>query len=441
MAKVIIPNNLYQTVFLVNAHLLTIGDEILIGQIIDTNSAWMSRQLNLIGVSVNGKSSVGDTRADIIAGIEHALSLADIVIITGGLGPTKDDITKKTLADMFESGMSFHQETFDRIRAYFEKVGRPVPPSMKDQATLPDKALIMINKVGTAAGMWFERDGKVLVSLPGVPFEMEYLMTHEVLPRLKDKFVARPIVHRTLLTAGEGESAIARRLEDFEETLPAHIKLAYLPALGQVRLRLTGVWPGEIHPDSESVLTAEVESFTATLRNTIGDLVFGTETQTLQGVVGEKLRSLGLTLSTAESCTGGYISHLITSEAGASDFFTGAAVTYSNEMKKLLLGVNPLTLNSFGAVSEETVREMAEGAVKNLGSDLAVAVSGIAGPGGGTPEKPVGTVCIAVTNGAQTTTHKFVFGRDRAKNIQMAGIYALNMLNKFLDQLTHPVAR
>ncbi|MFM7401552.1 MAG: competence/damage-inducible protein A [Bacteroidota bacterium] len=226
-----------------NAHLLTIGDEILIGQIIDTNSAWMSRQLNLIGVSVNGKSSVGDTRSDIIAGIEHALSLADIVIITGGLGPTKDDITKKTLADMFESGMSFHQETYDRISAYFEKVGRPMPPSMKDQATLPDKALILINKVGTAAGMWFVREGKVLVSLPGVPFEMEYLMSNEVLPRLKSKFVSRPIVHRTLLTAGEGESAIARRLEDFEETLPAHIKLAYLPALGQVRLRLTGVWP------------------------------------------------------------------------------------------------------------------------------------------------------------------------------------------------------
>jgi len=441
VAKVIIPNNLYQTIFLVNAHLLTIGDEILIGQIIDTNSAWMSRQLNLIGVSVNGKSSVGDTQSDIIAGIEHALSLADIVIITGGLGPTKDDITKKTLADMFESGMSFHQETYDRISAYFEKVGRPMPPSMKDQATLPDKALILINKVGTAAGMWFEREGKVLVSLPGVPFEMEYLMSNEVMPRLKSKFVSRPIVHRTLLTAGEGESAIARRLEDFEETLPAHIKLAYLPALGQVRLRLTGVWPGEIHPDSESALTAEVENYTATLRNTIGDLVFGTEIQTLQGVVGEKLRTLGLTLSTAESCTGGYISHLITSEAGASDFFAGSAVTYSNAMKMALLGVNPATLNNFGAVSEETVREMAVGAVKHLGSNLAIAVSGIAGPGGGTPEKPVGTVWIAVSNGTRTTAHKFIFGRDRAKNIQMAGIYALNMLNKFLDELTHSVAR
>ncbi len=441
MAKVIIPNNLYQTIFLVNAHLLTIGDEILIGQIIDTNSAWMSRQLNLIGVSVNGKSSVGDTRADIISGIEHALSLADIVLITGGLGPTKDDITKKTLADMFESGMSFHQETFDRISAYFQKVGRPMPPSMRDQATLPDKAIILVNKVGTAAGMWFERDGKVLVSLPGVPFEMEYLMTNEVLPRLKSKFVSRPIVHRTLLTAGEGESAIARRLEDFEETLPAYIKLAYLPALGQVRLRLTGVWPGEIHPDSEAVLTNEVENYTATLRNTIGDLVFGAEIQTLQGVVGEKLRALGLTLSTAESCTGGYISHLITSEAGASDFFTGSAVTYSNEMKISLLGVNPETINAFGAVSEETVREMAEGAVKNLGSDVAIAVSGIAGPGGGSPEKPVGTVWIAVSNGARTTAQTYIFGRDRGKNIQMAGVYALNMLNKFLGQATDPGSR
>ena len=416
------------------AHLLTIGDEILIGQIVDTNSAWMSRHLNLIGISVNGKSSVGDTRTDIIAGIEHALGLADIVLITGGLGPTKDDITKKTLADMFGSGMSFHQETFDRISAYFQKVGRPMPPSMRDQATLPDQALILINKVGTAAGMWFERDGKVLVSLPGVPFEMEYLMTNEVLPRLKNKFVARPIVHRTLLTAGEGESAIARRLEDFEEALPDYIKLAYLPALGQVRLRLTGVWPGEILADSEAVLTAEVEKYTVVLRNTIEDLVFGTETQTLQGVVGEKLRALKRTLATAESCTGGYISHLITSEAGASDFFVGSAVTYSNEMKIQLLGVNPATIANFGAVSEETVREMAESTVKNLGSDLAIAVSGIAGPAGGTTEKPVGTVWISVSNGNRTLASKFVFGRDRGKNIQMAGVYALNMLNKFLDQ-------
>jgi nicotinamide-nucleotide amidase len=441
VAKVIIPNNLYQTNFLVNAHLLTIGDEILIGQIIDTNSAWMSRQLNLIGISVNGKSSVGDTRTDIIAGIEHALGLADIVLITGGLGPTKDDITKKTLADMFGSGMSFHQETFDRISAYFQKVGRPMPPSMRDQATLPDQALILINKVGTAAGMWFERDGKVLVSLPGVPFEMEYLMTNEVLPRLKNKFVARPIVHRTLLTAGEGESAIARRLEDFEETLPDYIKLAYLPALGQVRLRLTGVWPGEIMDDSEAVLTTEVEKYTAVLHNTIEDLIFGTETQTLQRVVGEKLRALKRTLATAESCTGGYISHLITSEAGASDFFVGSAITYSNDMKIQLLGVEPATIASFGAVSEETVREMAEGTVKKLGSDLAIAVSGIAGPDGGTAEKPVGTVWISVSNGNQTLASKFVFGRDRGKNIQMAGVYALNMLNKFIDQVVNPVAR
>lgn len=316
-----------------------------------------------------------------------------------------------------------------------------MPPSMRDQATLPDQALILINKVGTAAGMWFERDGKVLVSLPGVPFEMEYLMTNEVLPRLKNKFVARPIVHRTLLTAGEGESAIARRLEDFEETLPDYIKLAYLPALGQVRLRLTGVWPGEIMADSEAVLTAEVEKYTAVLHNTIEDLIFGTETQTLQRVVGEKLRTLKRTLATAESCTGGYISHLITSEAGASDFFVGSAITYSNDMKIQLLGVEPATIASFGAVSEETVREMAEGAVKKLGSDLAIAVSGIAGPDGGTAEKPVGTVWISVSNGNQTLASKFVFGRDRGKNIQMAGVYALNMLNKFIDQVVNPVAR
>lgn len=413
-------------------HLLTIGDEILIGQIIDTNSAWMSQQLNLRGFAVQGKSSVGDTRQAIVDGIEHAAAAADVVIMTGGLGPTKDDITKKTLAEMFGSGMSFHEETYARIQGYFDRIGRAMPTSMRDQATLPDRADILTNKVGTAPGMWFEREGKVLISLPGVPFEMEYLMTHEVLPRLQARFQSRPIVHRTLLTVGEGESNIARRIEAFEDALPRHIKLAYLPALGQVRLRLSGTWPGELTPSAETELAALLDAKQAELESLLPDLVFGHENETLQQVLGQILMAQGKQFGTAESCTGGYVAHLITSVPGSSAYFPGTVVTYSYEMKSKLLGVRPETLTQFGAVSEQTVREMALGALDTLGVDVSLAISGIAGPGGGTPDKPVGTVWMAVADREHSITMKQVFGRDRLKNIQLTGTYALNLVRKFL---------
>lgn len=419
-----------------SVHLLTIGDEILIGQIVDTNSAWMSRELNLRGFRVSGKSSVGDTREEIIRGVEQAASTADIVIMTGGLGPTKDDITKKTLAEIFDSGMSFHQETHDRIAAYFAKIGRPAPPAMIDQATLPDLATLLPNKVGSAPGMWFEQNGKVYISLPGVPFEMEYLMTYEVLPRLQVLFPGQPIAHRTLLTAGEGESNIAKRIEAFENDLPAHIKLAYLPALGQVRLRLTGIWQGEVTGNAETILNAELDAKKAELAALIPDLIFGFEDETLQQAIGKILLAQGKQFGTAESCTGGYIAHLVTTVPGASAYFPGTVVTYSYEMKTKLLGVKPETLTRFGAVSEETVREMAQGALETLGADVSIAISGIAGPDGGTPDKPVGTVWMAVSDRNRTLTQKHIFGRDRLKNIQLTGTYALNMVRKFLlDQI------
>lgn len=413
-------------------HLLTIGDEILIGQIVDTNSAWMSRELNLRGFRVTGKSSVGDTREDIVAGIQHAAASADIVIMTGGLGPTKDDVTKKTLADIFDSGMSFNQEVYDRIAAYFAKIGRPVPPAMTDQATMPDKATLMTNKVGQAPGMWFERDGKIFISLPGVPFEMEYLMTHEVLPRLQARFPGQPIAHRTICTAGEGESNIARRIEAFEDALPAYIKLAYLPALGQVRLRLTGRWDGPATAGAEKKLNAELDAKKAELAALIPDLIYGFEDETLQQAVGKILLEQGKQFGTAESCTGGYVAHLVTTVPGASAYFPGTVVTYSYDMKTRLLGVKPDTLTRFGAVSGETVREMAQGALDTLGVDVALAISGIAGPDGGTPDKPVGTVWMAVSDRKRTITQKHLFGRDRLKNIQLTGTYALNLVRKFL---------
>lgn len=415
------------------AHLLTIGDEILIGQIVDTNSAWMSRQLNLGGISVTGKSSVGDTRQAIIDGVGHAANSAQVVIITGGLGPTKDDITKSTLVEIFDCQLVFHQEVYDRIAAYFQKIGRAIPvDSVRNQAMLPDKAIVLPNKVGTASGMWFERDGKVFISLPGVPFEMEYLMTNEVLPRLKARFVSRPIAHRTLQTACEGESNIAKRIETFEESLPAHLKLAYLPALGQVRLRLTGVWPGEVTSDAAALLDAELEVKKTELLQIIPDLIYGEEDESLQEVVGKILRQQGKQFGTAESCTGGYVAHLITLVPGSSDYFPGSVVSYSYEMKSKLLGVKASTLATFGAVSAEAVREMAEGARETLGVDVSLAISGIAGPGGGTPDKPVGTVWMAVSDAQRTLVARHVFGRDRAKNIQLTGVYALNMVRKFL---------
>ncbi len=415
------------------AHLLTIGDEILIGQIVDTNSAWMSRQLNLGGISVTGKSSVGDTRQAIVDGVGHAANSAQVVIITGGLGPTKDDITKSTLVEIFDCQLVFHQEVYDRIAAYFQKIGRAIPvDSVRNQAMLPDKAIVLPNKVGTASGMWFERDGQVFISLPGVPFEMEYLMTNEVLPRLKAKFVSRPIAHRTLQTACEGESNIAKRIETFEESLPAHLKLAYLPALGQVRLRLTGVWPGEVTSDAAALLDAELDVKKTELLQIIPDLIYGEEDESLQEVVGKILRQQGKQFGTAESCTGGYVAHLITLVPGSSDYFPGSVVSYSYEMKSKLLGVKASTLATFGAVSAEAVREMAEGARETLGVDVSLAISGIAGPGGGTPDKPVGTVWMAVSDAQRTLVARHVFGRDRAKNIQLTGVYALNMVRKFL---------
>ena len=415
------------------AHLLTIGDEILIGQIVDTNSAWMSRQLNLGGITVVGKSSVGDTRQAIIDGVQHAASTAQIVIMTGGLGPTKDDITKATLVEMFDCQVVFHQSVYDQIAAYFQKINRPIQvESVQSQAMLPDKATILPNKVGTASGMWFERDGKVFISLPGVPFEMEHLMNHEVLPRLKAQFPSRPIVHRTLQTACEGESVVAKRIEAFEDSLPEHIKLAYLPALGLVRLRLTGNWPGEVTSDSAARLTAELDKKKAELRALLPDLIFGEEDESLQEVVGRLLRQQGKQFGTAESCTGGYVAHLISLVPGSSDYFPGSVVSYSYEMKSKLLGVKDSTLSSFGAVSAEAVCEMAEGARGTLGVDISLAISGIAGPGGGMPDKPVGLVWMAVSDGQRTLVAKHIFGRDRAKNIHLTGIFALNMVRKFL---------
>lgn len=412
-----------------NVQIVTVGDEILIGQIVDTNSAWMGQKLNLIGARVVKKTAIGDVHSEITAAITEGFASADIILMTGGLGPTKDDITKKAIADFFGVEMVLHQPTYDAIKAFFTKLGRNIPEeALYNQCLMPTNATLLVNKMGTAPGMWFEWEGKVLVSMPGVPYEMEYLMEYEVLPRLKAHFPAKPIAHRTILTVGEGESNIAKRIEKFEDSLPANIKLAYLPAMGQVRLRLTGT--GDDEMELHNLLDAKAKE----LEKLIPEIVFGHGDVLLEQAIGEMLRTHELTLGTAESCTGGYVAHRITSIPGSSAYFHGGIISYSNELKMKILGVNPETLEQYGAVSEQTVIEMVQGALDVLGVDIAIAVSGIAGPGGGTLEKPVGLVWLAIGNRTVIRTQKVQSGRDRLKNIQYSGTMALNLIRQFLQQ-------
>jgi nicotinamide-nucleotide amidase len=409
--------------------ILTVGDEILIGQIVDTNSAWMGQQLNLAGARVETVISVGDTMAAIHTGLREAMEQADVILMTGGLGPTKDDITKKALAEYMGVDMIFHDPTFERIKKMFEVWARPMNEAHRLQCYMPANAEILTNKMGTAPGMWMEYEGKVIVSMPGVPYEMQYLMEHEVLPKLKQRFPGQPIAHRTILTVGEGESHIAEKLEDFEEGLPDGFKLAYLPHIAQVRLRITGTGM------DEAALHRILDEKAEILKTRFADIIYGYDKDTLEGAIGNMLKERGLMLATAESCTGGYLAHRITSVAGASEYFLGSVISYSNAVKMNVLGVKPETLDTHGAVSEQTVIEMAEGALKVLSADVAIAISGIAGPGGGSDTKPVGLAWMAVSNGANTKTFSIRAGKDREKNIQYFTIHALNQIRQFLKLL------
>ncbi len=410
-------------------HILTIGDELLIGQVIDTNSARMAQFLLEIGAKVTGKTTVGDDHDGIIQALKIASHTADIVLVTGGLGPTKDDITKKAIADFYGAGFVFHDPTFERITRIWQRLGKPISDAVKDQCWMPQNATILPNKMGSAPGMWFEENNTVVVSMPGVPFEMEYLMEYEVMPRLQQRFNSLPSAHRTLLTAGEGESTIAEYLKNFEDSLPVSVKLAYLPAIGRVRLRLT-----VSHQDEVFIKKTLREKFSEMESLLPLELIAGYDDDTLESAIGKTLKAKGLTLATAESCSGGYLAHLITSVPGSSAYYLGSVVSYANEVKMEQLGVKAETLKSFGAVSEQTVQEMVTGALSLLKADIAVATSGIAGPDGGTPEKPVGTIWIAVGNKDRILTKKLQLGRDRMRNIQYTGYFALNFLRLFLKE-------
>ncbi|MCU0347674.1 MAG: competence/damage-inducible protein A [Saprospiraceae bacterium] len=410
-------------------HILTIGDELLIGQIIDTNSAKMAQMLLEIGAKVTGRTAVGDDHEAIIQALRSATQQADIVLVTGGLGPTKDDVTKKAIADFYGVGFVFHQPTLERLQQIYERIGKTITEAVRTQCLMPQNATVLTNKMGTAPGMWFEEGGKVVATMPGVPFEMEYLMQHEVLPRLQERFDALPTAHRTLFTAGEGESTIAEYLKDFEENLPPQVKLAYLPAIIRVRLRLTVSDADPVFV--EKTLEEKFREMEALLPPSI---IAGYGDDSLESAVGRILKEKNRSLSTAESCTGGYLAHLVTSVPGSSAYFMGSVVSYANAVKMNQLGVKPETLEQHGAVSEQTVREMVAGAIRLLGTDIAVATSGIAGPDGGTPEKPVGTVWIAVGDAERTVTKKLQLSRNRLVNIQYSAYHALNMLRLFLGE-------
>ena len=405
-----------------DVEIMTIGDELLYGQVIDTNSAFMGQELGKLGLRVRQITSVSDKADEIVAALDLARQRARVVLMTGGLGPTKDDLTKHVLARYFGAGLVLDENVLRHVESIFARFNRPMLEVNRQQAMVPANCQVLHNAVGTAPGMWFEGGGVVFVSMPGVPHEMKYLMSHEVLPRLRAHFQTPAIEHMVVQTVGLGESFLAQQIEDWETALPAHIKLAYLPYLGGVRLRLTG------HDDGQPHLRARMEALLPELRARLGTHIFAEGEIKLEEAVGQLLLERGLTVGTAESCTGGLLAHRLTSISGASRYYQGSIVAYSNEMKMQELGVQAETLAAHGAVSEAVVGEMAEGLRRRLGVDVALATSGIAGPDGGTPTKPVGTICVAYADAHRTVTKQISFDRGRQLNLEFTTTTALNLL-------------
>jgi nicotinamide-nucleotide amidase len=413
--------------------IITIGDEILIGQIVDTNSAFIGQLLNLNGLSVKQISSVSDDREHILKALDEAKNRADIIIITGGLGPTKDDITKKTLCEYFNTSLRFDQEAFEDVAAIFATYGKEVTPLNRLQAEVPAICEVIRNKNGTAPGMWFNVDGKIFISLPGVPYEMKALMKDQVISKIKSLFKLPSIFHKTVLTQGIGESSLSDLISDWEDSLAvSNIKLAYLPSPGMVRLRLS------TKGENESILKENVEKKIAELKLIISEFIygyeiFGEEKETLEQMVGDLLRKKKKTVSTAESCTGGYISHLLTKVPGSSDYYIGSVISYAYEIKETELRVPHAVIIKHGAVSQPVVEQMAKAIREKYKTDYSISASGIAGPGGGTEDKPIGTVWIAIATPTKVFSEKFLFGNNRERNIQKTANAALNMLKKELE--------
>ena len=406
----------------INVEIITIGDEILIGQIIDTNSAWMGVELNKAGFRIAQITSVHDDANHIVNALNNALARADVVLFTGGIGPTKDDITKHTLTEYFETKLVFDENVLSNIEKLLKNRQRAMNELTRSQAMVPENCTIIQNTVGTAPITWFEKNGKVIVSMPGVPYEMKTAMTNEIIPRLKAKFETPAIVHRNVLVTGYPESALAIKISDWERALPADIHLAYLPNYSIVKLRLSGISGDGL--SMEFAINQQIER----LKNILGDAVVFEEDLAPEKIVGLKLLEKKLTLATAESCTGGNVAHKITSIPGSSAYFKGSVVAYSNEIKTRLLCVSDELISNYGAVSREVVEAMAIGAKKLLKTDYAIATSGIAGPDGGTTDKPVGTVWIAIAYNNTTFSRMFHFGTLREQNIERSTQSAFLML-------------
>ena len=414
----------------IQASIVTIGDELLIGQVIDTNSAWIARQLNSAGVIVLRRVSVGDGAEAIERILDEESKEVDLILMTGGLGPTSDDITKKVLCRYFQGKMVVNEAALENVKYLFNEVfHRPVTPINLLQAEVPDVCEVIQNPRGTAPGMIFYKGEKMFVSMPGVPFEMEGMITGTVIPLVKKKWNLPLILHRTLVTAGIGESALAEMITDFEQSLPSSIRLAYLPSYGYVRLRLSAAGT-----DPES-MTVEMDRIFGDLKRQVKEYLVTDQDEPMEVVIGKLLSKRNQTISTAESCTGGYIAHLITTVPGASTYYEGSVISYSYNIKEKLLGVKGVTLLQHGAVSEETVIEMLKGVIEKVHTDFGIAVSGIMGPGGATEDKPVGTVWMAVGNQKDFLTQKLQLRFNRKRNIEVTSTMALNLLRKFI--LTH----
>jgi len=408
------------------AEIITIGDELLIGQVIDTNSAWMAGKLNEAGIDLIRITSVGDRREEILSALDEAAKRAKIILITGGIGPTPDDITKEILAVYFDCRMVVNEKILKEIEKFLKSRSIPMNEQNRKQAEVPEKAELLSNQHGTAAGMWFEEQDAIFVSMPGVPHEMKALMEHEIIPRLRKRFLSPPILHRTILTYGTFEAKLAEILSYYEKKLDPSIKLAYLPSNGIIRLRFT--IHGSDEKEMEKILDREINR----LYQIIPQYIFGTEEDTLEKIVGMLLMKKRATLSVAESCTGGNLSRRITSVPGSSAYFTGSVVAYSNDIKLNVLNINLKSLTDYGSVSREVAEEMATGVRDRFKTDYSISTTGIAGPDGGTAEKPVGLVWIAVASKEKVLSKKFLFGGNRERNIERASLAGLNLLRKVL---------
>lgn len=410
------------------AEIITVGDELLIGQVVDTNSAWLGQVLNKYNIKIKRIHSISDDAQEIKSCLANCLERSELIIITGGLGPTKDDITKKTLAEFFNSDMVINQSVLAQLETYFKNRGRQMLEINQMQAEVPSVCRVLTNALGTAPGMWFDSNNKVVISLPGVPFEMKHIFEHEALPLIAQQFKMPAFVHRTLVSFNVPESLLAKQIEDIEDSLPQQIKLAYLPSLNTVRLRLSGS-----ALDNDDNIVQLLDYYIQLIKDRMGKAIVSDQDETLSQTVFNKLSQLNQTLSVAESCTGGYISHQLTQIPGASKVFVGSVISYSNSVKHHQLGVESTLFETVGAVSEQVVTQMVTGVRERLQTDYAIAISGIAGPEGGSEDKPVGTVFIGVSSAKTHVVNRFHFSGNRMQIIERSNNMALAMLLEMIQ--------